>query len=277
MLRSIVFAAIAPHGSLAIPNARGPEEKGKGDATAAGMEELGRRFAAARPEAVVVFTPHNVHVEGALAVVVSGKAAGDLAQWGGPQVRLEGPLDRELAIAVKEAIRNSGLPVVGISFGGNDPAMAVHPMDWAVLIPYWYLGGRSQPQVPLVIISPCRDLGPQEHVRAGRAVASAAASSGRRVALVASADHGHGHDAAGPYGIRPESRAYDDRVVEIVRSGRLERLLELDADWVNAAAADSWWQMLMLHGALGDGLRADLLSYEAPTYYGMLTAAFEVS
>ncbi len=276
-MSSIVFAAIAPHGSLAIPEARGPEEKGKGDATAAAMVELGHRFAAARPDAIVIFTPHNVHVEGALAVVVAGKAAGDLVQWGGPQVRLEGPLDRDLAVAVKDAIRAAGLPVVGISFGGNDPAATVHPMDWAVLIPYWYLGGRSDPPVPLVIVSPCRDLGPLEHVRAGRAVAAAAASSGRRVALVASADHGHGHDAAGPYGIRPESRAYDDRVVEIVRSGRLEGLLGLDAEWVNAAAADSWWQMLMLHGALGVGVRADLLSYEAPTYYGMLTAAFEVS
>jgi hypothetical protein len=31
----------------------------------------------------------------------------------------------------------------------------------------------------------------------------------------------------------------------------------------------------MLHGALRNGWRAELLSYEAPSYYGMLTAAFE--
>jgi hypothetical protein len=30
----------------------------------------------------------------------------------------------------------------------------------------------------------------------------------------------------------------------------------------------------MLHGALADGFDADLLTYEAPTYFGMLTAAF---
>jgi len=33
--------------------------------------------------------------------------------------------------------------------------------------------------------------------------------------------------------------------------------------------------MLMLHGALGDGFSAELLSYEAPTYFGMLTASFQ--
>jgi aromatic ring-opening dioxygenase LigB subunit len=32
--------------------------------------------------------------------------------------------------------------------------------------------------------------------------------------------------------------------------------------------------MLMLHGALGDGFDVELLSYECPTYFGMLCAAF---
>jgi hypothetical protein len=31
----------------------------------------------------------------------------------------------------------------------------------------------------------------------------------------------------------------------------------------------------MLHGALADGFAAELLSYEAPTYFGMLVAAYE--
>ena len=51
-------------------------------------------------------------------------------------------------------------------------------------------------------------------------------------------------------------------------------LAELDPDLVERAAADSWWQLLMLHGALGNGWRSELLSYEAPSYYGMLCAAF---
>ena len=40
------------------------------------------------------------------------------------------------------------------------------------------------------------------------------------------------------------------------------------------AKADSFWQILMLHGAIGDRWKAELLSYEAPTYFGMLCAAF---
>src|SRR5207253_240895 len=123
--------------------------------------------------------------------------------------------------------------------------------------------------------SPARDRPFEEHVRAGAAITRAAETSGKRVALIASADHGHAHDADGPYGFDPASKEYDDRIVELVRSERLGDLLDLDAAFVEAAKADSFWQMLMLHGALGDRWRGELLSYEAPTYFGMLCASYE--
>ena len=41
--------------------------------------------------------------------------------------------------------------------------------------------------------------------------------------------------------------------------------------------ADSPWQLAMLHGVLGDDGRGELLSYEAPTYFGMLCAAYELA
>jgi aromatic ring-opening dioxygenase LigB subunit len=209
-----------------------------------------------------------------MAVVEAGRMAGGLAQWGAPQITLEASVDRSLAEIVKASIRAAGIPVVGVSYGGNNPSEAVMPMDWAVLIPLWFMGGRADPPLPVVAVSPARDLTPEAHVRAGRAIAEAAATAGRRVALVASADHGHGHLESGPYGFRPESKVYDERVVELVQAGRLDDLLRIPPDEVAAAAADSWWQMLMLSGALNAGWRHEFLSYEAPTYFGMLCAAY---
>ena len=238
------------------------------------MAELERRFEAARPKAVVVLSPHNVHVEGAMAVVTAGSLAGGLADWGAPAITLKAEVDRELAEQVKASLRAAGIPVVGISFGGNNPDESVHPMDWAVLVPLWFMGGRSRPPVPVVVVSPARDLTPEAHVAAGRAIAEAAGESGKRVALVASCDHGHGHRPDGPYGFRPESRVFDDRVVEVVKADRLRELADFDPDLVRAAAADSWWQMLMLAGAIESGWNGEFLSYQHPTYYGMLCAAY---
>jgi aromatic ring-opening dioxygenase LigB subunit len=265
---SLVFAAIAPHGTL-------PEAPVEGaDKTHEALSELARRFDAARPQATIVLTPHNVHVQGHFAVVLAGSLAGTLADLGAPDVRLSCPVDLELATQAAVALHDDGVAVVGASFGANDPGAATAPMDWGVLIPLWVMGGRSDPPVPTVVVSPARDRPADEHARAGEALARVAGESGKRVALIASADHGHAHDANGPYGYDPAAAEYDAKVVELVQQNDLAGLRELDPEFIDAAKADSWWQLLMLDGALDDGWRSHFLSYEAPTYFGMLCAAY---
>jgi aromatic ring-opening dioxygenase LigB subunit len=147
-------------------------------------------------------------------------------------------------------------------------------MDWGTQVPLHFMGGRDDPPKPIVMIAPARDLPWDAHVAAGRAIARAADASGKRVALIASCDHGHGHDPKGPYGFSPASKEFDDRVVELVKRGALEELLRFDKEFVGEAKADSFWQMLMLHGAIADRWHGEFLSYEAPTYFGMLCAAY---
>jgi aromatic ring-opening dioxygenase LigB subunit len=270
----LVFACIAPHGSIAIPEAKPKDRPTLASATTAGMQELGRRFAAAKPDVSIVLTPHNIHIEGAMAVVDAAAVSGDLVQWGSP-ISMRIPVDRELALSVRDAIRAAGVPVVAASYGANDPASAVFPMDWAVLIPAHFMGGRSEPQIPVAVVAPARDLADAVHVRAGQAIGRAAAASGKRVALIASCDHGHGHDATGPYGFTPKSKEFDDAVVSLIRDDGGLGFSRLGSAFARDAKADSYWQMLMLEGALGsDGWKGELLSYEAPTYFGMLCAAY---
>jgi aromatic ring-opening dioxygenase LigB subunit len=269
----LVFACIAPHGSIAIPEAKPKDRPSLASATTAGMLELGRRFAVAEPDVSIVLTPHNIHVEGAMAVIDAAAVSGDLMQWGSP-ISMRVPIDRELALSVRDAIREAGIPVVAVSYGANDP-LTVFPMDWAVLIPAHFMGGRSAPQVPVAVVAPARDLADDVHVRAGQAIGRAAAASRKRVALIASCDHGHGHDAKGPYGFTPKSKEFDEAVVSLIRDGDGLRFSRLGSAFAREAKADSYWQMLMLEGALGkDGWKGDLLSYEAPTYFGMLCAAY---
>src|SRR5438270_3813677 len=138
----IVFAAVAPHGEIEA-----------GSETGLAMEELGRRFDGAAPDSVVVFTPHNVHVVGAMAVVVAARLDGAFGD-----LELEAPVDRALARDVHAAIAAAGTPVVAVSFGGNAAEESVMPMDWGTLVPLSYMGGRSVPQVPAVVVSPARGL-----------------------------------------------------------------------------------------------------------------------
>jgi aromatic ring-opening dioxygenase LigB subunit len=269
---ALVFAAIAPHGGIAIAEACTPDERQLAAATRAGMEELGRQFVAAQPEVVVVATPHNVHISNALAVIVAGRLKGRL-NGTTPPIELDLPSETALAWQVLDSFAEVGLPSAAVSFGSNDPSTAVAPMDWGVLIPLWFMGGRGKAPAPVVVVTPARELAASDHIAAGAAIAAVAAATVRRVAFIASADHGHAHLADGPYGYHPAAAEYDALVCDLVRTNRLDRLVEIPRELVELAKADSWWQMLMLHGATA-GWRGTLVSYEAPTYFGMLTAAY---
>ena len=201
----IVFAAIAPHGDVDEP----PE-------LLAAMEELGRAFDAASPDAAIVVTPHNVHVEGHFAVVVAAKVG-------------EHEVDRELAAAALDALRAQGLPVVGVSYGGNDATQAEHPLDWGTEIPLRFMRAAK-----VVVVCPARDRPLAEHVRAGEALARLPG----RLALIASADQGHAHDPEGPYGFDPAAASPSPqssgcwrlrclRIFFLIRAGVLGRSLLL--------------------------------------------------
>jgi aromatic ring-opening dioxygenase LigB subunit len=269
----LVFAAIAPHGSMAIAEWCKPDERALAAKTRAAMDELGRRFTAASPEVTVVLTPHNIHIERCMAIVLAGTMAGTL-EGGAALVSMRVPVDRDMAIALTAAVRAAGVPIAAVSYGANDTGAAVFPIDWGVQVPLHFMGGRDEPPKPIVMIAPARDLSWDAHVTAGRAIATVAEVSGKRVALIASCDHGHAHDPKGPYGFSPASKEFDDRVVELVKRDALGELLRFEPAFVAEAKADSFWQMLMLHGALADAWRGDFLSYEAPTYFGMLCAAY---
>jgi len=235
---SLVFACIAPHGDVDLDPALRPA-----------MEELGRRAAAAKPDVAVVVTPHSVHVEGHFAVVTAGR----VGEW-------------ETDQAVASALLGAPLPILGVSYGGNDPATAEFPLDWGTEIPLSFV---SAPRV--VVVAPARERPLEEHLQLGEAIAALPG----RVALVASADHGHAHDPDGPYGFDQAAAAYDARLQEILASARLD-FLPL-AELVEPAKADSLWQLLVLQGALRETADADVLAYAAPTYYGMLVAEVQTA
>ncbi len=284
----LVFAAIAPHGFPLIPDLS--DDAGGALATRAAMEELGRRAKAAGVEALVIAGPHGVRVDGAVCLADTARAAGALA-WQGRKVELNVPVDGPLTDAVAAAARARDIPIALAGYGGNRRGQGVFPLDWGLLTPLWFLGhDRTMPGLgnvlaappdedigpPAVIITPSRSLPRESLVAFGRAVATAAAEP-RRIAFIASCDWGHTHTADGPYGFHPEAAKVDAEVVAAVEADDVMRLIALDEERAEDAAIDGLWQALILAGSLEmTPMPVVLLSYEAPTYYGMLVAAWEL-
>lgn len=278
-MSGLVFACIAPHGSMIVPvlNEEGAE---KALTTRASMEELGRRMAAARPETIVLVTPHGHRVDRAFSLLNNERVLGEP----GPEHNEMGngyslifEVDKDLNAAIIDTARSLEVPVSRIGYGVADDPAFNQPLDWGASVPLWFLGGMFRPRV--VIACPDRGNMPWELFPTfGRAVRLAAESIKRRVAFVASADMGHAHDAQGPYGYDTASQEYDAAVVEAVKAQDLARLLTFDLDWLKRASTNSYGQILNLHGAIeGTSFQGELLSYEVPTYFGMMCVAYEGS
>src|SRR5215211_7347387 len=284
----VVFGAIAPHGFPLSPDLS--DDASGALATRAAMVELGRRAVAAGVEALVIAGPHGVRVEGAICLADTARAAGTLA-WEERQVELNVPVDGPLTDAIAAIARERGIPIALAGYGGNRRDQSVLPLDWGILTPLWFLGHNvnmrghgdvlADPPVtdigpPAVIITPSRSLPRETLVDFGRVVAEMSAAEPRRIGFIASCDWGHAHAATGPYGFHPESAVVDAEVVAAVQANDLLRLIDLDEGRARDAAIDGLWQTLMLGGALDVTLmNVEFLSYEAPTYYGMLVAAWE--
>ncbi len=267
----LVFACIAPHGGhLLLPlDAPGPVPEGR-----RAMAALHETFRAARPDCVAVLTPHGVGVRGAVSLGVTPTGYGELEGEGGADsIAVSVQTDLDLAAAWAYRATERGVPVAPLSAREVGEAL---PLDWGVTIPLALLAPGAE-TLPTVVSCPARDVSRAHLVDWGETLVEAADALGRRVALVVSADQGHGHAVDGPYGYTPASAEYDAAMRAAVEADDLGRLLDWPEDYAKTALADSYWQTLALVGAAKHvPLRAQFLSYEVDHYFGLLCAGFEV-
>lgn len=275
-MESIAFACIAPHGWLMIPLVAGPDGS-KTSASREALEEMGRRMEAARPETVVVLEPHGLMIDNAISLIdspkVAGRTYGPVALGALPHgYAMEFEADRELNAAITAAAREEGAPVARAR---NNMDFLPLSIDFGTMNPLWYLGATILPQPRLVAACTGPGVPREAYVGFGRAVRRAARQLGRRIAFVASMDMAHTHTHDGLLGFDPAAAECDAAVVGAVRDHDLGRVLGYDDEWLRRAVTDAVEPLLALHGLLeGTDLRPEVLSYEVPTYLGMLCATY---
>ena len=265
----LVFACIAPHGGhLLLPtDAPGPVPECR-----RAMARLRESLRAARPDCVAILTPHGVGVAGAVSVGITATAQGELEE-GDAKITVSVETDLDLAAAWAYLATERGTPVAPLA--AREPEGAL-PLDWGVTIPLALLTPGAE-ALPTVVACPARDLARTQLVDLGDALVEASDAAGRRVALIVSADQGHGHAADGPYGFTPISAEYDAAMRAAVEADDLPRLLAWPEGYAEVALADSYWQTLSLIGAgRRVPLHARFLAYEVDHYFGLLCAEFVV-
>jgi aromatic ring-opening dioxygenase LigB subunit len=270
----IVYACIAPHGSAAIPKLAGDKLEAFSE-TRRGMEELARQMKKHSPHTIIIATPHGLRLDHAIGIVTSQYSAGDLRDKG-ETVSTRFRCNRQLAQKIYQNARKAGLPVVAANYGTSEGPDSCMPMDWGVLIPLWFFGAQEKKKPQIIVVTPSREIPLTQLVEFGEVIARTVEKSKRKIAFVSSADQGHAHDKTGPYGFHPASREFDELVVRAIRENNLKQILSLDLQFVENAKPDSLWQIAILEGVLEHvPMKARFVSYQAPTYFGLICADFE--
>jgi aromatic ring-opening dioxygenase LigB subunit len=261
----LIYACIAPHAGDLIDNPN------KVASTHHSMLKMGVHLQALSPEVIVIINPHGFRVQNAISVSIAERAT---AEWSS-HIKLDFEMDHALANVIADKASEMNVPVVRYIYGASGGPDCFIPLDWGAVVPLYFIGNRCEPKPKIVHMSPMKLLSYQTHYDFGRALGGAIKESGQRIALIASADQGHAHDAEGPYGFDPASARYDSWMQDVIRSNRLDDLLLADSVLVEHGKPDSLWPTLILAGALKKNpLKANLLSYEVNGYFGILCAEF---
>ena len=266
---TLVYACIAPHGSEIVPELAGS----RGQAfmqTRKGMIDLAKRVLDARPDTIVIASPHSVRLRRNIAVIATDNTSGSVADEGG-EISLSAKCDMRLAEKLVDEAEKAGLPVEGLRFAVPSGPLSDFKMDFGTLIPLWFFLKQNRLKSKVVIVAPTRGIPIATEFEFGKVVGKVVASGRRRVVFVASADQAHTHKKSGPYGYNRRAAEYDHAVLDAIRRNDLKSIMELPRDLIEAAKPDSLWQMVMLAGVIdGRQMKLDLVSYQVPTYYGMM-------
>lgn len=249
----IVFAGLMPHAPILVPGVGG-DRTGPVAATLAAMTATARRAVAARPDTVVVVSPHSPRRPGAFGLWQTPRLRGSLAEFGSPADAVDLPADADLTARLKEAAARAGVRLWSISSG---------LLDHGALVPLCYLRAAGWAGPTVVLSLDASGGGAREEL--GQALTAAAGALSRRVAFIASGDMSHRLTPTAPCGYHPEGKRFDDTFIALLRAGASDEIGEIEPRLQDIAAEDVVDSTIVAIAAAGsrtDG--REVLSYEGP-------------
>jgi aromatic ring-opening dioxygenase LigB subunit len=269
------YACIIPHGSDIIPRLAVRKTDHLFEKTRESVRKIAREIKAVRPDTIVIASPHNLRLQNKIGIVTAENSTGRLKGPRGRSVSLSLKCDREFAQDLLQESTRKHLPVVGANYGTAEGPASDMPMDWGTLVPMWFVSREQRVKAKTVIVTPSREIPLSQNIAFGMAIGEMAKKRKKRVVFIASADQAHAHKKSGPYGYHQSAAKYDEFVSRAIQKNRIESISRLSKRFVEDGKPDSLWQMAVLAGLTRVvKMRGNLLSYEVPTYYGMICASF---
>jgi AmmeMemoRadiSam system protein A/AmmeMemoRadiSam system protein B len=258
---SLVFAGIAPHPPIMVPEVGGDaiaEVRASIDAMAA----LTERIIESKAETVVLISPH-APLEAVAFVAYDGPTLrGDFSMFRAPAATVDAELDDELLTEITRAAEQQNLITLRIQKANLDHGTAV---------PLYFL--QRNGWTGKVVALGYSFLSNEEHLRFGNCIRQAIATVKRPVAFIASGDLSHRLKPGAPAGYNSDAHLFDEEVVDAIRSCQTTRITNIDQNLRHRAGECGYRSILVALGVAEDAKSScEVLSYEAPWGVGYLVA-----
>lgn len=262
------FAAISPHPPIIIPTIGRPSDLKIVSKTIEGMEKLAERFGKAKPETVILISPHGPVDLHNFTVINSPTLVGHFYNFGDFQTELVFRNDEKLIGKIEKECSDAKIPLKTLN---------LKELDHGALVPLYYLS-QGLPNFKLVPLT-FSYLDLQSHFKFGQILAKIirGGQSSANYGIVASGDLSHRLTPDAPAGYSPRGKEFDEKLVELLKKKDVKGILNLEPELVETAGECGYRSITILLGVLdGLGWKPEILSYEGPFGVGYLVANFKI-
>ena len=261
---SLVFSAIVPHPPILIPTI-GKEHIKEIDNTVKAMKELEQRLYTAKPDVILIISPHGTILPDAFTANLNPTYKANFEQFGDMSTKLEFKSSPMLIDKFNEDAEDCEIPLTMITEENIDHGAAV---------PLYYLT-QHLPDIKIIPMGySMMDF--KAHLDFGECLKNAIVNENKRIAVIASGDLSHRLTKDAPAGYSEKGKEFDEKMIELIKNKDIDGMVNLDPKLVEEAGECGLRSFLILLGIISRmQYEPEILSYEGPFGVGYMVAHFK--
>ena len=260
----VVYSAIVPHPPVLIPEI-GKDNLKKLTKTKEAMAQIEQELYAAKPESLVLISPHGKVLPDAFTINLSADYTAHFKEFGDFNIELKFKSDYMSIQEIRATDEsNQRAPIVLTS---------EQELDYGFAVPLYELTKHLK-QIPIIPIT-YSGLDYKQHFQFGQFLYSELARSNKRFAVIASADLSHKLTKDAPAGFSPKAKEFDKTFVGYLRKKDVDSILKISPKLVKEVEVCGVRSILILFGIIESlNVKPEVLSYEGPFGVGYATCTF---
>lgn len=270
---TIKSSYILPHPPIII------EEIGKRDIekcknTQEAMKTVAQEIKEIEPDTIIVVTPHGTVFSDAVTINYFEDLYGNLGNFGYSNITIQKKNNISLVEEIYAESRSENISIAKLDKDLCNRFGIKGELDHGVIVPLYYIN-EIYKNFNLVHIN-YGGLSSAEHYKFGTAIRKACENFNEKIVFIASGDLSHKLSNKGPYSYAEEGPIFDKRLIELLKSKKTTKLINMDSDLQKKAGECGKRSIDTLLGSLdGYDYAIDVLSYEGPFGVGYGVVSFK--